>query len=221
MFRQLVKRLSHPLLKRSYQLYASRERRFSKSGMTITILPGVFHPGMFLSTQLLRQFLSNRDLKGLRVLELGAGSGFLSFYMAGKKGAIVTASDISQRALKGLHLNVEQTGISIEIIESDLFDHLDICAFDLIVINPPYYPKEPSNEAERAFYCGADFTYFQKLFSQLAAVPFQSECLLILSEDCDRTHIGNLARSSGLDLAEVHRERKVGEWNFIYQIQSL
>lgn len=221
MLRQFIKRLTHPTLKRSYEAYSSKPRMYSKYGVTLRILPGVFHPGYFLSTQILRSYLSGLELEGKRVLELGAGSGFLSFYLARHQKADVTASDISEQVLKGLHANSSEFNIPIQIVKSDVLDALDATSFDYIVINPPYYPHDPSTEAEMAFYCGSDFGYFRKLFLQLSQSSFEATCLMILSQDCDLTEIQRIAESNQLSLRQVHRKRKLGEANFIYSIERL
>ena len=48
-----------------------------------------------------------------------------------------------------------------------MFDKIEKVNFDYIVINPPYFPKNPKSEKEFAWFCGSDFEYFKKLFSQL------------------------------------------------------
>lgn len=78
-----------------------KPRSFSFEDLKLTILPTVFHPGIYLSTGILVEFLSTIDLKGKTFLELGAGNGLTSF-VAAKKGAIVTATDINTKAIEGI-----------------------------------------------------------------------------------------------------------------------
>jgi len=48
-----------------------------------------------------------------------------------------------------------------------LFDRIETKEFDYIIINPPYFPKNPNKEEEFAWFCGNDFQYFKKLFNQI------------------------------------------------------
>lgn len=221
MIRSLIKRSLHRVLKTVYERHNGKPRSYRSHGIKLRIYPGVFHPGVFFSTNLLIAFLSDKDLKGKRVLELGAGSGLISFYLSRYKGAVVTASDISNAATEGLHYNAQATGINIKVLQSDLFENVRPEDYDWIIINPPYYNKTPQTEPEHAFYCGAEFEYFKRLFAGLSSVNKpSSQWIMILSEDCKLTEIGNLAHSSGLLMQEVQRIRKYGEWNMIYTLHQ-
>jgi release factor glutamine methyltransferase len=93
-----------------------------------------------------------------------------------------------------LEENNKRLGLNVRIIESDLFDKLPQQAVDFVVINPPYYPKNPLNDSERAWYCGAEFEYFEKLFSQLNNhIQSSTIVLMSLSEDCDIQKISKIA----------------------------
>jgi len=84
--------------------------------------------------------LAELDLKGLRVLDMGTGSGILAAYCA-KKGAEVTASDIDANAVRRLGVLTRRLGISLQTATSDLFS--EVCGqFDIVLFNPPYLPSE-------------------------------------------------------------------------------
>ena len=159
-------RLLQPILKRLVNFYFRKPRNFKHDGLKLTIGPTVFHPGLFYSTKFLLSHVENYQLKGKQVLELGAGSGLIALSCA-RKGAIVTASDINQEALNWLEKNAQANQCELTLIHSDLFDQFSPAGFHLIIINPPYYPKAPENDKQRAWYCGEEFEYFQKLFTQL------------------------------------------------------
>jgi release factor glutamine methyltransferase len=78
---------------------------------------------------------------GLRILDIGAGSGAGGLHaasLAARCVPIVTLTDINRRALRFCMLNAALNGIpNVEIVESDLYAGVDGC-FDLIVANPPY-----------------------------------------------------------------------------------
>jgi release factor glutamine methyltransferase len=74
---------------------------------------------------------------------------------------------LSDTAIKGLEWNRENLKSKIKIIKSDLFNQVPVEKFDFIVINPPYFNSDAKEEWQLAWYCGSDFSYFVKLFSQL------------------------------------------------------
>jgi release factor glutamine methyltransferase len=179
--------------------YLRRERTYQYSGITVLVKPGVFHPGLFPSTRMLIRYLATLPLEGKRLLELGCGSGFIAV-LAEKAGALVTASDIALAAVQNAECNAAQNHSRITIIRSDLFDEIPLQPFDLIVINPPYYAKAASNEAERAWFCGSDFEYFRKLFSQLNRyVRKESEILMTLAQDADIDTIKGIAEEQKIN----------------------
>jgi release factor glutamine methyltransferase len=198
--------------------YIKTDRFYTYKGLKILVKAGVFHPGFFFSTKFLVSTISQFDIKNARIIELGAGSGLISFYCA-RKGAIVTATDINLIALKGLEENNKRLGLNVRIIESDLFDKLPHQAVDFVIINPPYYPKNPLNDAEKAWYCGAEFEYFEKLFSQLNNhIQSNTIVLMSLSEDCDIKKISKIALKNKLLLKEHQNKRIFWERNYIFNI---
>jgi release factor glutamine methyltransferase len=198
--------------------YLSRPRRFRYEDINLKIHPGVFHPGLFFSTKVLLTYLQELSLRKLRFLELGAGSGLISIWAA-RRGAIVTASDISSNALDHLKENARENAVDISIVHSDLFERFSPADFDLIVINPPYYPKDPVTEKDFAWYCGSDYSYFQRLFKQLQlAKSSLPNVLMILSEDCRIDAIREIAERHALKLDSVREVRTGGELNYIFKI---
>lgn len=208
----------HPLLRKVAKLYLSSPRNYSFKDIKITVLPGVFHPGLFFSTKLLVEFISDFDLKDKAVLELGAGSGFISVFCA-KRGANVTASDINTTALNQITLNAEKNDVTLKTMESDLFDELNPADYQYIIINPPYYPKDPQNLSDHAWFCGEEFEYFKKFFSQLKDAKLtDTHIYMILSEDCDISTIQSIAIGNQHDLSLVLEKKISGEKNFIFKI---
>ena len=198
--------------------YLSQDRKVKVGDISLKIPVGVFHPTLFLSTLFLLEFVDSQQIENLRILELGAGSGLLSIAMA-KRGALVTASDISEKACAAVQENGLANHVSIEVIHSDLFDDFVNQQFDIIVINPPYYPRNPQNEAEKAWYCGADFEYFQKLFAQLADyLSKNGVAIMVLSEDCAIDQISRLAREAGYDWKQITQKQRGGEVNYLFEI---
>jgi release factor glutamine methyltransferase len=207
-----------PVLKPMILWYLSKTRSYSYGDMKVSVYPGVFHPGLFLSTKVLLEFLQQLKLGESSVLELGAGSGLISVYCA-KMGARVTASDISDTAIRNISDNARQNNIEIKVIKSDLFDLINPNDFQLIIVNPPYYAKPVTSEKDFPWFCGENFEYFKKFFSQLKnETPLRPRIIMILSEDCDKKNISGIASEFGFTLKEVFRRRKIGEWNYIFDI---
>jgi len=210
----LAGRIYRPLLTR----YLSATRRYSYKGIHLLIPPAVFHPAFFFSTKLLLRYISHLPLRGHSFLELGAGSGLISLFAAGK-GAIVMATDINPVAIEYLEKNRQLNNSHLEIIHSDLFDNIPFRQFDMIAINPPYYKKKPETYAHHAWYCGENGEYFERLFHTLPAYMHEkSNVLMILSDGCDLKMIRDIAGKYGCRLDCVYTTRNLLEKNFIFKI---
>jgi len=99
--------------------------------------PQIYEPRE--DTFLMFEALAEVDLKGLKVLDMGAGSGILAAYCA-RKGARVTASDIDTHVAQVLKTIASHLDISLEAVTSDLFSRIPD-QFDLVIFNPPYVPS--------------------------------------------------------------------------------
>lgn len=217
--RDIIKSIAGRVLQPASQKYLDAPRAFSHKGLDLMVRPGVFHPGLFISTKTLIRFLDTQRLLDTYFLELGAGSGLISLY-AKTRGAHVTATDISATAVANIQENAKRNDLEIEIMESDLFTELGGRSFDVIVVNPPYYPKDPGTEAENAWYCGANFEYFRRFFEELRPyLATKTACYMILSEDCELEKIYAIGKEYGFVMEEVYKERKMMEWNYIFKIK--
>jgi release factor glutamine methyltransferase len=147
--------------------------------------------------------LATLGLAGASLLDVGTGSGFLAI-RAARRGARVTAIDISPRAVEAARANVAANGVdaAVEVLESDLFAALGGRRFDVVVANPPYFPAEPATMADRAFYAGPGFDWFRRFFAQLGEhVGLTSTVLMVLGGHCDVDAIGSVAAEHGWSLA--------------------
>lgn len=210
-------RLLHPLLRRWYNWWSASKRHYRYRDLDLVVLPGVFHPGIFISTRTMVEWIETQALKGRSFLELGAGAGLVAL-VAARNGAVVTASDISEQAVRNLEENSRRTSLPITTVRSDLFDSLPQ-RFEVIAINPPYYPYEPRNEAEKAFFAGSERQYFTRLFPELRRRIGQgAEVYMVLSGDLDRKPIDAIAGLQALRLEEVHRKSFLGEAQVVHRI---
>jgi release factor glutamine methyltransferase len=212
--RYIVSKTYQPFLKR----YLSKTRTYSYKGIVLQVPPEVFHPGFFSSTKLLLRYLKGERLEGKAVLELGAGSGLISIH-AVHAGAQVTATDINKTAVDWLFRNAAANNVSFSIVHSDLFEKMESRRFDFIIINPPYYKKNPSSEKDYAWYCGENGEYFQRLFDGLTNVMSRKSLVLMsLCDGCDLDMIFQLAAVKGFDMHRVYMNKTVLEKNYIYKI---
>lgn len=213
----IIKKIFSRFLPDLVRYYVSRERWYRGFGLHLRIAVGVFHPGLFFSTHILLRRLLKESLSGTSVLELGAGSGLISL-VAAKRGAEVLATDINPIATENLKFNAAQHHLQVSVLLSDLFETVPLRRFDYILINPPYYPKEPQSLAGRAWYCGAHFEYFVRLFAQLP--PYLGgKVWMILSEDCAIEHIKKLAAAHDITFHLLETHQNFWEKNFIFQLK--
>jgi release factor glutamine methyltransferase len=216
-----INKILFPVLSRAYKIYSSKERNYNYEGIRIKVFPGVFHPGFFFSTKYLISYLNKYKISNQKVLELGAGTGMISVYFA-KLSADVTASDISKTAIENIKTNAQLNACNIKTIHSDLFDLIPKQKFDFIIINPPYFPKDASDESELAWFCGTDFQYFEKLFRQLPEFIFpDTTAVMVLSENCDIEMIEKIAGKNKLQMLLKDSKKFFRETNFIYEFKSL
>ncbi len=203
------------------KLRLKKEELFYYKTLKLKIYPTVFHPAFFFSSLVFAEFLEKQDLKGMKVCEVGAGSGLLSF-IAFSKGAATTALDINPTAVKGIQENLANNFRDIQnfhLYLSDLFDQIPLQTFDMLLINPPYFFKNPNTEASFAWYCGENGEYFTKLFSSLSSYTNpKSQVFMILADNCDINNIKHLAGRQNYVLELVFEKKIKWEKNTIFKL---
>ena len=75
------------------------------------------------------------------VLDLCTGSGCLAVAIKKNANVVMTASDISRKALQIAKYNAKANNVEIDFVYSNMFDKLE-GKFDFIVTNPPYIDTE-------------------------------------------------------------------------------
>jgi release factor glutamine methyltransferase len=153
-------------------------------------------------------------------LDLGTGSGILALYAA-NNGATVVASDISVQAIEITIYNARLNNINLKTIRSDLFDNITPQTFEIIVINPPYYPNNPQNENDYAWYCGEGFEYYHKLFKQIRPyLPANALAVMSLADTCDINKIQLIAENYGYRLELLAQKNYLWEKQFTFRIME-
>jgi release factor glutamine methyltransferase len=216
-FKYIASRTYKPLL----VTYLASTRLYWYKGIRLEIPPEVFHPAFFFSTKFLLKHLLTIRVEDKSFLELGAGSGLISFAVA-RKGANVTATDINQTAIRYLQKNSRFNQTGITVVESDLFDSLPQQVFDIIAINPPYYKKQPLTERDHAWYCGENGEYFQRLFADLARfIDHKSDVFMVLSDGCDLSMIKTAAVANHFTMKVSKKKKNLLEEQYIFRIERI
>ena len=218
---RILRRIVHACV---YHLYVkraiSRTDVVSMSGLSLTVPPSVFHPKFYLSSRLFADHLRQADLEGKEVLEIGCGSGILSL-IAARKGARVTAVDVNPRAVECTSHNARANHLegNLRAYQSDLFDGLPPkCSFDCILWSPPFFPKDPSDDAGHAWDAGVGYGVIRRFAGSAAAhLREGGSILFLLSSDTDRPSILAIFESCGFRMKIVQEKRKFFELLSIHE----
>lgn len=101
--------------------------------------------------ELVDWILSDNSQKGMRVLDIGTGSGCIPISLASDMDApLVSAWDISEEALKVAVANAELNSVNVDFSRVDvLSDEIPDVKVDILVSNPPYITDSEKSEMER------------------------------------------------------------------------
>ena len=119
-------------------------------------------------------YIEDKFKNAVKILDLGTGSGCIAITLDKElKNAIVTATDISEKALLVAKRNNQTLNASVRFLLGDLFEPLRGERFDIIVSNPPYIPigemigETVKHEPEISLYGGADgLYYYQRIIEE-------------------------------------------------------
>jgi release factor glutamine methyltransferase len=127
-------------LKREPLAYILGRREFY--GRTFRVTPDVLIP-RHETEGLVEAVLERGRREGLKVLDLGTGSGAIAITIALERPDwAVTAVDLSPAALAVARENAEALAARVDFVRSDAFEALIGDAYDLIVSNPPYIDRD-------------------------------------------------------------------------------
>jgi release factor glutamine methyltransferase len=216
--RLLVESLAEPL----YRLYSASLRTWAYGDLNLIVLPGIFHPGWFVTSRMLLDRLERTPLKGKRFLELGCGTATQAC-RAAQLGAIAYASDVAPAACKNAEINAERNSLDVKVIASDIFDQTpDGLKFDIIFVNPPFLPQYPEDERDFAFCCGEEFEYFISLFDKLKRhLEPDGELIMALAKSCEVERILAIAEVENIHYERIDQTRRWAETNFLYRFRIL
>jgi release factor glutamine methyltransferase len=211
--RVVLESLTHPV----YKLYSGSMRSWEYSGMNLQVMPGIFHPGWFVTSVMLLEQVESLTLSGKRILEMGCGAGVLAC-RASQLGAKSFASDITQMACHNAEENAFRNDLEVEVIQSDIFDQMnDEHQFDHIFVNPPFNPTYPESEDDFAFCCGEEYEYYIALFDKLKKhLSPNGNLIMALAKSCDINRILEIADFEKIQYERILTKRKWSETNYLY-----
>ena len=125
------------------------------AGHPLLILPDVFNPALFRSTEVFVEAVAAAIPSGARVLDLGCGSGIAGI-VAASRASLVVAVDVNPEAVRCTQINALLNGFEdrIDVRQGDLFEPIRDDLFDVVLFNPPYFKGEAKDMWERALYGG-------------------------------------------------------------------
>lgn len=129
------------------------------AGVEVRVLPGVFDPARYFSSELLAGAIRSEQLdEASAVLDLGTGSGIQAMIAAERAGRVL-ATDIDRVALRCAQANVIHHGSDahVSVVLGDLWEAVGDERFDLVVCNPPYQVGDPVNSLDVAFHAPSSF----------------------------------------------------------------
>ena len=119
-----------------------------------------------------------------KVLDMCTGSGCIAIAIAKNSTAVVTAADVSEKALDVARKNAAKLEANVNFILSDMFSNVTE-KYDVVVSNPPYIPKaelenlpiEVKAEPDLALDGGEDGLDFYRI---LTVAPIKDEGVILM-----------------------------------------
>jgi release factor glutamine methyltransferase len=167
-FRRLLRSMIHFF---SYHFVLTRRSTwYTKVGrMHLSVLPTVFHPRYFISSERFANFIAELDLRGKRVIDVGTGTGILAIAAAHAGSESVIATDINPTAALSVRDNALRNGAGpwVTAVCMDLLSgFVPLPTFDVIISNPPKHAKEPRDLADRGWHAGPNHRDVAALFNE-------------------------------------------------------
>ena len=209
-----------------YHLFFKPSRRQTRvvkaGGFELLVRPTVFHPTRYRSSEIFAEFVAGLDLAGKHVADVGTGSGILALAAARGGAAHVIALDINPNAARSASDNARRNGFGgrLSAVCSDLLAALaPRPLFDVIISNPPYFPGEPRDLADRAWAGGPNYRDVEPLFRQVRErLAPGGRMYLMVSSDSNLDLLGEFFRAAGLGHRLVQERGIVIESMLIFEL---
>lgn len=188
------------------------------AGRPFLILPEVFNPALFWTSEFMVQSLNPRLIpSGSRVLDMGTGSGIGAVFAA-QWAESVTAVDVNPAAVRCARINVLLNGVEdrVTVREGDLFAAVPGKTFDVILFNPPYFRGEPKNSLDRAFHAE---DVIERFAAQLPVyLNPDGYALVLLSSAGDESRALALFQQRGFQVGRVAERPLATETLTLYRV---
>ncbi len=209
----------------SFHFFLNRQRATATevAGLQLTVPPTVFHPKVFLTSAFFANFLQAQDFRGLRVVEVGTGSGILALSAAKAGADYVLALDINPQAATAAAMNARANGLpQVEARESNLFSAVpETDKFDVIISSPPSFSGEPRNVADRAWHAGPGYRDIVGLFEQAAKrLKDDGRIFLLVSSDTNMALFDRLIVAAGLNSQKIATQSIFVEKFVMYELRK-
>jgi HemK-related putative methylase len=215
LWRQWLKARFHLLQQHRYDQLVLE----SVAGRPFLILPQVFNPTLFLTSEFMVASLDQRLIPaGSTLLDMGTGSGIGGVFSA-QWASRVTAIDLNPAAVRCARINsiLNHVDDRMSVYQGDLFEAIPQAKFDVMLFNPPYFQGEPRNELDRAFRA----SNVMSRFAREAGLHLNAlgTILLLLSSLSDEKSLLELFNKQGFLPDTVAQQRLVAETITIYRLR--
>ncbi len=166
------------------------------------------------------EYMKEIPAKSFDILDLCTGSGCIAVSLA-CEGSIqgikttVTASDISEKALKVAEKNIDINNACVNLIHSDMFHNINE-KFDIIISNPPYIESSVIKELEcevkdydpiTALDGGEDGLLFYRIIAKESTVYLKENALLLLEIGYNQAeYLKEILKENGFYDIEVFKD---------------
>jgi release factor glutamine methyltransferase len=193
------------------------------NGLNLVVPPEVFNPTLFGSSVFMANYLRhNPPAPGAGCLDLGCGSGLLGLTLA-KGGYNVLATDLNAEAVWASRVNAHLSGCEAvyEVRQGSLYAPVEPGRrFDLIVMNPPYYPGTPTTPLEAAFRAGPSLeTLTALLVGAGNHLTPGGQALAVLTSTIPLETTLREVEAAGLEWDIAAKRRYWAEWHLIYRLR--
>jgi release factor glutamine methyltransferase len=190
------------------------------AGRPFLILPEVFNPTLFLTSEFMARSLNESLVPpGCHFLDMGTGSGVGAVFAAQWAGC-VAAVDVNEAAVRCARINALLNGVEeqVTVYHGDLFAPLAGQRFDVVLFNPPYYRGEPQTMFDRAFRATDVVERFAaELTGHLTPT---GHALVLLSSDGDEAPFLDCFRRHHFTVTVAAQRRLAAEVVTLYQLTN-
>lgn len=224
--KRLTRRALHTLVYHAVVKPSRHRTRTTRAAQfSLTVRPTVFHPRWFLSSEVLAAYVGGLDLRDMRVVDVGTGSGILGLAAARAGARLVVAIDVNLEAARSAAINAHANGLEDRIVAvcGDLMASVSETArFDVVLSNPPFFAGEPSDVADRAWHAGTRYRDIAPMFDQIRQrLAPNGRALLVLSSEADLDAFHALIDAADLSRDVVHEKRLFFESMLVYELRPL